>query len=156
MVERYPTLERGEPAMETKRKHIPIRLYKQARRLDDRMEEIKLAISQINILNAGKKRDEAFHIISKWLPDAEKFTAQVKTVDDYIRRLEQGNKAYEQRLENENDCLKGKISDKEDSLLKYRSEVYHLQEAIRQQKRLLDKIPTEVFEQIKVRKDRSR
>lgn len=31
MVERYPTLERGEPAMETKRKHIPVRLYKQAK-----------------------------------------------------------------------------------------------------------------------------
>jgi|GEM_PF-1213956 len=120
------------------------------------MDEIKAAVSQINILNAGKKRDEAFQIISKWLPDAEKFTAQVKTVDDYIRRLEQGNKAYEQRLENENDNLKNKISDKDNSLLKYKSEVYHLQEAIRQQKRLLDKIPAEVMEQIKKSKNKGR
>lgn len=86
------------------------------------------------------------------MPDAEKFTAQVKTVDGYIRQLEQGNKAHEQRFENENDSLKDKLSDKDNSLLKYKSEVYHLQEAIRQQKRLLDKIPAEVLEQIKHKK----
>jgi hypothetical protein len=52
----FPELERGEPAIETKRKHMPVRIYKQAVRLTEEMEQIRTAISTIGTFNAQKKR----------------------------------------------------------------------------------------------------
>ena len=154
MSERWTELERGQPAAETKRKHIPVRLYKQAKRLDEKADEIKTALADINAFNAGKKREKALEILSKWLPDAENFTAQVKTVDGYIKSLKQGNKDYEQRLETQNSNLLDKIEEKDDSLLRYKSEVYHLKETLRKQQRFLERIPPEILDQLKNKKER--
>jgi len=156
MSERWPILERGQPAAETGRKHIPTRLHKQALRLDEKAQEISNALSDINVFNAGKKREEALHILSKWLPDAESFTAQVKTVDGYIHRLEAGLRVSESRRKDTVADLRETIEEKDESLLKYRTEVYRLQEAIRQQERLLKRIPPEVLDELKKKSMRNR
>lgn len=154
MSERWPALERGLPAAETQRKHIPVRLYKQAQRLDKQAQEIADALNHITVLNAGKKREQALQIVSTWLPDAESFAAQLKTVNGYIHRLEVGLRTSEGKRKEDVSELKEKVSEKEESLLKYRAEVYRLQEAIRQQKRLLERIPKEV--EAKRKKNRGR
>lgn len=56
--ERWPKLERGEPAHETGRKHIPTWLFKKAQRLDIDAERIVSALSDINAFNAGKRRKQ--------------------------------------------------------------------------------------------------
>jgi len=57
MSEWFEDLERGEPAIETKRKHIPVRLFKQASRLIQQRDEIKAVLDGINPVNAGKKKN---------------------------------------------------------------------------------------------------
>lgn len=156
MVERWPELERSQPAAETGRKHIPSRLHKQALRLDEKAQEISDALADINVLNAGKKREKALQIVAKWLPDAESFTAQLKTVDGYIRRLEAGLKTSERTRQGDVADLKDKLEDKDDSLKKYKAEVYQLQENIRQQERLLKRIPPEALEELKKKGSRNR
>ena len=155
MSERWPLLERGRPAAETGRKHIPTRLHKQALRLDEKAQEISDALANINILNAGKKREEALQIIARWLPDAESFTGQVKTVDGWIHKLEKALHISERKRKDDISDLKDKIEEKDESLSKYRSEVYRLQEAIRQQERMLKRIPPEVLEELKKNRDRN-
>lgn len=66
MSARWSQLERGVSAMETHRKHIPVWLYKKAQRMDLEFDKVKQALADINILNAGKKRNEAMSILM-WL-----------------------------------------------------------------------------------------
>jgi hypothetical protein len=80
MSSRWPVLERGLSSMETGRKHIPVWLFKAAERLDKQFGEIELALADISAINARKKREEAMRLLAAWLPQAERFTAQLKTV----------------------------------------------------------------------------
>jgi hypothetical protein len=50
---RFEELERGEPTIETMRKHIPVRLFKQATKLNQQRDEIKEVLDGINPVNAG-------------------------------------------------------------------------------------------------------
>ena len=156
MSERWPSLERGQPAAETGRKHIPSRLFKQALWLDEKVQEITDALADINILNAGKKREQALQIVARWLPDAESFTAQVKSVDGWIHRLETAIHVSESKRKDEVDELKETVNEKDESLMKYKTEVYRLQENIRQQKRLLDRIPSDVLDGLREKGKRNR
>ena len=149
MSERWAELQRGQAAAETNRKHIPVRLYKQAMRLDEKVQEITSALADINAFNAGKKREAALAMLSQWLPDAESFTRQVKTVDGYIKSLETGGKAFEAMLKNDISDLKDKLNEKNESLFQYHQEVRRLQEALRAQQRLLQRIPPKVLEELK-------
>lgn len=56
MSQTFPELQRGEPAAETKRKHMPTRIYKQAVQLDQEMALIKSELEHISPLNAQKKK----------------------------------------------------------------------------------------------------
>jgi hypothetical protein len=140
----YPDLERGVSAIETGRKHIPVWLYKAAERLDREYGRVVAALADIGALNAGRKRDEALSILAEWLPEARRFTAQVKTVDGEIVRLKEGLRKdadYEGRLREKNYGL-------EEEALLAKQKAYQLQERLRKTERLLAKVPPEVLEQI--------
>lgn len=87
MAELWPDFERGLSAMETHRKHIPLWLYKQAQNLDKEFESIKGAINGISSFSTANQRDEAIKKLEKWMPKAQKFTAQVKCSENYINKL---------------------------------------------------------------------
>ena len=124
MSARWGELERGVSAMETHRRHIPVWLYKKAQHMDLEFDKVRQALTDINILNAGKKRDEAISILAKWVPEAEKFTAQIKNTKGYIDELEHGNLVLQSRLRDKND--------KYEELL---TEVVHLTNIAEKQKR---------------------
>ena len=85
MSERFDDLERGEPAIETKRKHIPVRLFKQATALTMQREEIQMVLDGINPLNAGKKKEKALELMKKYYDGLRSFDSQLK-------QIERGNK----------------------------------------------------------------
>jgi len=88
MSEKWPELERGISSQITKRKHIPVWLFKSAERLDMQLAEVERALEGINPLNAKKQREQAMGVLEKWFPQAERFTSQIKTIDDHIKALE--------------------------------------------------------------------
>jgi hypothetical protein len=84
----FPELERGEPAIATKRKHMPVRIYKQAVRLTEEMEQIRTAISSIGTFNAQKKKEEALQKLNTWIPQYNAFQDQLKP---FMRQIEDAN-----------------------------------------------------------------
>ncbi len=137
MSARWNELERGASAMETHRKHIPVLLYKKAQRLDKQAEKIKQSLEDITMFNAGKKRDEALKALVTWLPEAERFTAQVKGTQDYINQLVDTSSMLYQKL-----------SEKEERYTELSIEAAYMRRSLKAQQRLLDKIPKEVMVEI--------
>jgi len=138
MSARWNELERGASAMETHRKHIPVWLYKKAQHLDKQAEKIKQVLEDITLFNAGKKRDEALKALEMWLPEAERFTAQVKGTQDYINQLVDTRSVLAQKL-----------SEKEERYVELSMEAVYMRRSLKAQQRLLDRIPHEVMEEIK-------
>ena len=150
MSARFPVLERGVSSMETKRKHIPVWLFKAAERLDKQFDGITAALEGINALNAGKKRDKALALLAEWLPEAEKFTAQLKTVNGYIRRLEQDVETKEENTR----YWKYEANAGKEKVINHTLEIRRLHAQLEKQKRLLDRIPPEILEQLQAKKER--
>lgn len=74
--------------MITTREHVPTWLFKKGERLDKMCDEIRVGLSDIVAFNAGKKRDKALELLSKWYPQAYAFSAEVKKYSDKIHYLE--------------------------------------------------------------------
>ena len=68
----FPVLKRGESALVTKRKHIPTWLFKQSVDLTRQQQAIEKAVSEIGVLNAGKKRDEILEMVGPYFSRLEK------------------------------------------------------------------------------------
>ena len=112
MSERFEELERGEPAIETKRKHIPVRLFKQATALTQQRDEIQLVLDGINPINAGKKKEKALELMKKYYDGLRSFDSQLKQV-------ERGNKDMQEAISS----MKGRENDLERRL--YREQQGH-------------------------------
>lgn len=138
MVQAYPDLERGESAQKTGRKHIPTRLFKQAVSLSKQARAIENVLDGINPLNGTKKKEEALALLKKWFPQMENFSGQLKkykvTIDDLLeenKKLEARAKAGES----------GKMKDTMERA-KLESELHNI-------RRLVERIPPDVLEQVK-------
>ena len=74
----FPALQRGESALVTKRKHIPTWLFKQSIDLTRQQRAIEKAISEIGVLNAGKKRDEVLELVGPYFSRLEQHLGQMQ------------------------------------------------------------------------------
>lgn len=95
----FPELDRGEPAVETKRKHIPMQLFKMATQLDTDMERIKTAIESVNNFNAGKKREKVLDMLAKWCYKANSFDKQIEQVKSSLEIQTDNNQYYKKQME---------------------------------------------------------
>ncbi len=150
MNERYPELERGLPAKDTGRKHIPPHIFRKADALDKRAQEIEQALADISPFNAAKKREQALEKLRAWLPDAQQFTALANSTEGHIRSLEKQSKTLWDRMDDKDALLEKKEAQLDESMAR----IYALESTLRQQKRLLDRIPPEVMEQLKATRTR--
>lgn len=138
MVEKYPDLERGESAFQTGRKHIPTRLFKQAVSLSKQAKAIETVLDGIGPLNAGKKKEEALALLKKWFPQMENFSGHLKKYKVTIDDLLEENKKLEARAKASET---GKMKDTMERA-KLESDLYNV-------KRLLDRIPADILEQVR-------
>ena len=138
MKKQFPVLKRGESALVTKRKHIPTWLFKQSVSLIKQQKAIEKAVSDITMMNAGKKRDEALAMLDKFFPRLEAHLGQVKKYQATIDYLTQ-----------ENTGLKEKAKD-EDSIKK-QLEAAKLKQENDQLRQFISKIPPELRREIQQR-----
>lgn len=89
-------------------------------------------------------------MLAEWLPEAEKFTAQLKTVDRYIQCLEQDVEVKEKNTQ----YWKSEASENKEKLVDHAIEIRRLQLQIARQKRLLDSIPQEMKQRLKEKQER--
>ena len=127
----FPVLQRGESSLVTKRKHIPTWLFKQSADLSKQQQAIEQVISQIGVLNAGKKRDELLQMVEPYFSQLEKHLGQMKKYQATIQYLTQ-----------ENISLRSQI--KEDNSSQKELELFMLKKENQQLRRFVDSIPPEV------------
>lgn len=87
MAQMFPTLQRGESAAITKRKHVPTWLYKQANRLTEQMQSMKKEIESIGTFYAQKKKEALLEMFCKWYPQINAFENQLRPYDSVIKDL---------------------------------------------------------------------
>ena len=131
-------MERGESASKTGRKHIPIRLFKQAVNLSKQSRTIEATLDGITPFNAGKKKEEALSMLKKWFPQMENFSGQLKkykvTISDLLA---------------ENEKLEARARASENGKMKDRMERAKLESELQNIQKLVDRIPPEVLAELK-------
>ena len=147
MHQAYPELERGEPARDTGRKHIPPHVFRKAEALDKQVAAIEKALTDISPFNASKKREQALELLRKWLPDAQQFTALANSTEGHIRALEKQSRFLWDKCSDKDSELYAQQEKLDASMAK----IYALESTLRKQQRLIDRIPPEVLETLRVR-----
>lgn len=145
MAERWPDLERGTPAVETKRRHLTPQWYKTVTAMDAKLEQLESTLNGINFLNAGKKREEAVAQLAELLPDVESFQAEVQRLRDAIAHSQQDQK-FQQR---ENTVLRNELKWERDRSFEQSVTISSLERRCKRAEKLLSKLPNEVLKQLK-------
>lgn len=132
----FPVLKRGESALVTKRKHIPTWLFKQSVRLVRQQRTIEKAVSEIGVMNAGKKRDEILEMVGPYFARLERHLGQMQKYQATIDYLTQENRGLKEKVNSEKSIHK-------------QMEVLALQKENEQLRRFVQSIPPEVRQALK-------
>lgn len=136
MKKQFPILKRGESALVTRRKHIPTWLFKQSVNLVKQQKAIEKAISEVTLVNAGKKREEILTMVAPYFSRLESHLGQMKKYQSTIDYLTQ-----------ENTSLKKEVAD-EKSIQK-QLKAARLKQENEQLRRFVDSIPQELIKELK-------
>jgi hypothetical protein len=143
MAERWPELERGTPAVETKRRHLTPQWYKKVTAMDAKLEEIETALNGINVLNAGKKREEAVALLAQLLLEVESFQAEIQQMQAAVT-----NSLSMQRCSaEENEALKDELTAERRKSAEQRAKLTVLETRYKRAEKLLDGVPKELLKQ---------
>ena len=143
MAERWPELERGTPAVETKRRHLTPQWYKKVTAMDAKLEKIETALNGINVLNAGKKREEAVALLAQLLLEVESFQAEIQQMQAAVT-----NSLSMQRCSaEENEALKDELTAERRKSAEQRAKLTVLETRYKRAEKLLDGVPKELLKQ---------
>lgn len=141
MAERWPELERGTPAVETKRRHLTPQWYKKVTAMDAKLEKIETALNGINVLNAGKKREEAVALLAQLLLEVESFQAEIQQIQAAVT-----NSLSMQRCSaEENEALKDELTAERRKSAEQRAKLTVLETRYKRAEKLLSKLPRDVI-----------
>ena len=145
MAERWPELERGTPAVETKRRHLTPQWYKKVTAMDAKLDKVEEILSGINLLHAGKKREEAMEALRQLLPEVESFEAETRRLQDMIASSRMEHRSQQQ----ENTALRKEPNKERDRNFEQNVKISALTQRCKRAEKLLEKVPPEVLEHIK-------
>ena len=145
MAERWPELERGTPAVETRRKHLTPQWYKRVTAMDAKLEQLEATLNNINVFNAGKKREEAVALLAQLLPEVESFQAETQRLRDTIAH-ERRNASFQREI---NADLRNELKAERSHNFDQSMKLSELERRCKRAEKLLDKVPPEVLEHIK-------
>ena len=142
MAEQWPELERGTPAVETKRRHLTPQWYKKVTAMDAKLEKLETALNGINVLNAGKKREEAVTLLVQLLPEAESFQAEIQRMQQAVSQ----SLTMQRCSAEENEALKDELTVERHKSAEQRAKLAVLEERNKRVEKLLHKAPREIIE----------
>ena len=142
MSERWPELERGAPAVETKRKHLTPQWYKKVTEMDAKLEKLETALNGINVLNVGKKREEAVALLAQLLPEVESFQAEIQRIQAAVSQP----LSMQRCSAEENEALKDELTVERRKSAEQRAKLTVLEERYKRVEKLLHKAPREIIE----------
>ena len=144
MSERWPELERGTPAVETKRRHLTPQWYKRVTAMDTKLEKLETALNGINVLNAGKKREEAVALLAQLLPEVESFQAEIQWMQQAVSR----SLTMQRCSAEENETLKDELTAERRKSAEQRAKLTVLEERYKRAEKLLKRLPLELTERV--------
>lgn len=140
MAERWPELERGTPAIETRRKHLPSQWYKKVTAMDAKLEQLETALNGINVLNTGKKREEAVALLAQLLPDVESFQIETQRMQKIVAL----SISQQRRCTEENEALKSELAFERRKSFEQRAKLDALEKRYKRAEMLLNSVPKEI------------
>ena len=143
MAERWPELERGAPAVETKRRHLTPQWYKRVTAMDAKLEKLETALNGINVLNAGKKCEEAVALLAQLLPEVESFQAEIQRMQEAMSQ----SLSVQRCSAEENETLRDELTAERRKSAEQRAKLAVLEKQYKRAERLLGKMPKEMLEQ---------
>ena len=141
MSERWPELERGAPAVETKRKHLTPQWYKKVTAMDAKREKLETVLNGINVLNAGKKREEAIATLKQILPQVESFQTEIQR----MQAVADAAQHQQRRSDRENETLKDELTAERRESAEQRAKLTVLEERYKRAEKLLSKVSRDVI-----------
>ena len=144
MAERWPELERGTPAVETRRKHLPPQWYKKVTAMDAKLEQLETALNGINVLNAGKKREEAIALLAQLLPEVESFQVEIQRMQQAVSQ----SLSMQRCSAEENEVLKGELTAERRKSAEQRAKLVVLETRYKRAEKLLKQLPPELTERV--------
>lgn len=144
MAERWPELERGTPAVETRRKHLPPQWYKKVTAMDAKLEQLETALNGINVLNAGKKREEAIALLAQLLPEVESFQVEIQRMQQAVSQ----SLSMQRCSAEENEVLKGELTAERRKSAEQRAKLVVLETCYKRAEKLLKQLPPELTERV--------
>ena len=141
MAERWPELERGTPAVETKRKHLTPQWYKKVTAMDAKLEKLEAALNGINVLNAGKKREEAVETFKQLLPEVESFQAEIQRMQQAVLQ----SLSMQRCSAEENEALKDELTAERRKSAEQRAKLTVLEERYKRAEKKLSRVPRELL-----------
>ena len=144
MAERWPELERGTPAVETKRKHLTPQWYKKVTAMDAKLEKLETALNGINVLNAGKKREEAVALLAQLLPEVESFQAEIQRMQQAVLQ----SLSMQRCSAEENEALKGELTAERCESAEQRAKLVVLEKRYERAEKLLKQLPPELLNRL--------
>ncbi len=141
MSERWPELERGAPAVETKRRHLTPQWYKKVTAMDAKLERLETALNDINMFNAGKKREEAVALLAQLLPEVESFQAEIQRMQQAVLQ----SLSMQRCSAEENEALKDELTAERRKSAEQRAKLTVLEERYKRAEKLLSKVPRDVI-----------
>ena len=146
MAERWPKLERGAPAVETKRRHLTPQWYKKVTAMDAKLEKLETVLNGINVLNAGKKREEAMETFKQLLPEVESFQTEIQRVQEAVSQ----SLSMQRCSAEENEMLKDELTAERRKSAAQRTKLAVLEERYKRTEKLLKQLPLEITKQIEI------
>ena len=141
MAERWPELERGTPAVETRRKHLTPQWYKKVTAMDTKLEKLEAALSDVNVFNAGKKREEAAALLKQLLPEVESFQTEIQRMQAAVSQ----SLSMQRCSAEENEALKDELTVERRKSAEQRAKLTVLEERYKRAEKLLSKLPRDVI-----------
>ena len=145
MAERWPELERGTPAVETKRRHLTPQWFKTVTTMDKKMEQLESTLNGINVLNAGKKREEAVALLAQLLPEAESFQTEIQRMQNAVSH----SLSMQRNSAEENETLRGELTAERYKSAEQRAKLAMLEKRYKRAENLLKQLPKEMTELLK-------
>lgn len=141
MVRKYPELERGKSTSETRRKHIPPRLFKQMTRLTKQKEKLEAILSDVKLTNYKDRTAQILAFLDKYIPDVEAMDTEMKKYRREFAQVDAEIKA----LEEENAELTDELAKSQKQSATKKLKEMKLQSDYAEARAILDRIPPEII-----------
>lgn len=133
----YPELERGVSSNLTHKKHLPVSVFKAARKLQAMQIEIEELLENTNVFNSSKNSKKALQLIEEWVPMVETFQTKVNMLNQSLKESEQSKKLLTRELKLQNSEANG-----------YKYDLIIIKHELERMKRLYDRVPQDIRKQI--------